>query len=226
MRLINQENHRTNILPLLTVATFGLHLLTLLLLMFDGSLLQQLNRQSTTPRLVELVDGSTLTVERQKSLDRNSETIRRFVGETMTLVFTWSEKQPPRTVWQISSELVADDFRKKFESVIANLNPGNQFENISRGTENVLVLQRVSQPTKIADGKWKLEMFANSLNFGSSDQLGKSVPFNKQILVRVVNRQPTSVPNAPLPLDLAVYRLGEAGLEVYNVCDIEDKNCS
>ena len=228
MRLITQENHRTNILPLLTVATFGLHLFTLLLLMFDGSLLQQLSRKATASSLVQLADGSVLTVEPKPNLERNPETIRRFVGETMTLMFTWSQKQQPRTVLQVSSDLVADDFRKKFESIITNLNTGNQFENISRGTENVLVLKRISQPTPIGDGKgkWKVEIYANSLNFGSADQLGKSVPFNKQILVRVIDRQATSVPNAPLPLDLAVHRLGEAGLEVYNVCDLEDIKCS
>jgi len=226
MRLINQENHKTNILPLLTVATFGLHLFTLLLLMFDGSLLQQLGRKSTAPSLVQLADGSTLKVEPKQNLERNPETIRRFVGETMTLMFTWSQKQQPRTVLQsISSELVADGFRKKFDLQMNSLNTGSQFENISRGTENVLVLQRVSQPTKIGDGKWKVEIFANSLNFGISSQLGTSIPVDKQILVRVIDRQATSLPNAPLPLDLAVHRLGEAGLEVYNMCEIEDMKC-
>ncbi|MBR8835122.1 MAG: hypothetical protein DSM106950_14085 [Stigonema ocellatum SAG 48.90 = DSM 106950] len=234
MRLINQENHRTNILPLLTVGTFGLHLLGLLLLTFDASLLQQLKtRPSKTQSLVQLVDGSVLTVETTDHFKRNPETIRRFVGETMTLLFTWSQKQQPKTVLQtISSELVADGFRSKFESQITNLNPRNQFENINRGTENVLVLQRISQPTEIGPlteigpGKWKVEIYANSLIFGSSDELGKSTPFNKQILVRTIDKQATSLPNAPQPLNLAVHRLGQAGLEVYNICEIQDTKCS
>jgi hypothetical protein len=226
MRLINQENKRTNILPLLMVATFSLHLLTLLILMFHGSLLQRLNHKNKIPSLVQLVDGSTLTAEPKDNLERTPETIKRFVGETMTLMFTWSQQQPPKTVLQTGSQLIADNYQKKFESLITTLNPGNPYENISRGTETVLIIQRVSQPEQIEPGKWKVEIFANSLMFGTSDKLGKSTPFNKQILVRATNKQPTTSLDEPLPLNSAVHRLGQAELEVYNVCEIKDIKCS
>jgi endonuclease YncB( thermonuclease family) len=225
MRLLKLDN-KNNILALLAVATFSLHLFTLLLLMFHGSMLQQLNRKNATQSLVQLADGSTITVNPEQNLDRNPQTIRRFVGETMTLMFTWSQKQPPETVWQISSQLLADKFREKFQSEIKNIIPENQFENLTKGTENVLALQTISQPTKIADGKWKVEMFAKSLMFQNSEKLGKPITLNKQILVRVIDRQTTLLPNAPLPLHLAINRLGEAKLEIYNICEIEDKNCS
>jgi endonuclease YncB( thermonuclease family) len=226
MRLLKSENNKNNILALLAVATFTLHLFTLLLLMFHGAMLQQLNRKNADQSLVQLADGSTITVDPQQNLDRNPETIRRFVGETMTLMFTWSQKQPPETVWQISSELLAENLREKFQSEIKNIIPENQFENLTRGTENAFVLQTISQPIKIGDGKWKVEIFANSLMFQSSDKLGKPIPFNKEILVRVIDRQTTLLPNAPQPLNLAVNHLGEAKLEIYNICEIKDKNCS
>jgi hypothetical protein len=194
--------------------------------MFHGSLLQQLNRKNKAPSLVQLVDGSTLTAEPKENLERTPETIRRFVGETMTLMFTWSQKQPPRTVLQLGSELIADNYQKNFQSLMTNLNPGNQFENISRGTESVLIIQRITQPEQIEPGKWKVEMFANSLIFGSADKLGKSTPFSKQILVRATNKQLAPLPDAPLPLHLAVRRLGQAELEVYNICEIKDIKCS
>jgi hypothetical protein len=226
MRLVKPETNPKNILPLLTVVTFGLHVFTLLLLFFHGSLLQQLSRKSKEPSLVQLADGSTLTVESKQNLERNPETIRRFVGETMTLMFTWSQKQPPKMVWQIGSDLIANNFKDKFKSQLINLNPGNQFENISIGTENVLILQKVSQPTQIGEGKWKVEIIGNSLLFGSSDKLGKSVPFNKQILVRAIDKQATTLPDAASPLYSAVYRLGEARLQLYNMCEIKDMKCS
>ena len=69
-------------------------------------------------------------------------------------------------------------------------------------------------------------MFANQLVFSGYDRLGKSTSFNKQILVRAIDEPATSLPNAALPLQFAAYRLGEARLEIYNVCDIKDKNCS
>ncbi len=222
MQLLNQESKKTNILPFLAVATFSLNIFALLVLMFHGSMLQQLNRKNAMPSLVQLADGSAITVDSKQNSERTPEIIRRFVGETMTLMMTWSPKQPQRIVQQISSDLLANGFRQKFEKEISNLTPGNQ----SSGIESVLILQRVSQPTQIEDGKWRVEMLANQLSLTSFDPLGNSTPFNKQILVRTIKDSETPLPNTPLPLSLSVHRLGEARLEIYNICDIKDKNCS
>lgn len=226
MQLLKPENRKNSPLPLLAVGTFGLHVFTLLLLIFHGSMLQQLGRQLTPQTLVQLVDGRTITVDAQPSLERQPEAIRRFVGETMSLMLTWSQQQPPTQVWEITSQLVADGFKPKLKSEITNLNPDSQFENVNAGAENVLVIQKISQPTEIGNGNWKVEMFANQLVFNSYDRLGKSISFNKQILVRAIDEPATSLPNAALPLHFAAYRLGEARLEIYNICEIKDKNCS
>ncbi|MBN3950512.1 MAG: hypothetical protein HWQ38_30215 [Nostoc sp. NMS7] len=226
MQLLKPENRTNSPLPVLVVGTFGLHLFTLLLLIFNGSMLQQLSRQLTPQSLVQLVDGHTITVDPQPNLERQPEAIRRFVGETMTLMLTWSEQQPPIQVWEITSQLVADDFKQKLKSEITNLNPDSQFENVNRGAENVLVIQKISQPTEIDNGKWKVNIVANQLVFSSYDKLGKSVSFNKQILVRAIDQPTPSLPNAALPLHFAAYRLGQARLEIYNVCEIQDQNCS
>jgi hypothetical protein len=116
--------------------------------------------------------------------------------------------------------------KQKFFTEITNLNSATQLEKINKGTEHVLVVQKISQPTQIADGKWKVEMLANQLTFTNSDNLGTSVSFNKQILVRARDEQATPLPEAPLPWHLAAYRLGEAKLEIYNICEIKDHNCS
>ncbi|KZL49327.1 hypothetical protein A2T98_13370 [Nodularia spumigena CENA596] len=226
MQLVKPENKKTSILPLLAVGTFGLHLFSLLLLLFHSSMLQALKKQLTPQTLVQLVDGRAITVDTQKTDERHPETIRRFVGETMTLMLTWSQQQPPLTVWQISSQLLASNLKPKFQAEISNLNPTGQLANINRQTEYVLVVKKISQPTKIADGKWKIEMLANQLNFSVSNNLGTSTAFNKQILVRAIEQPATSLPAQPLPWDLAAYRLGEARLEIYQICDIKDKNCS
>ncbi|MBN4005316.1 hypothetical protein [Nostoc sp. LPT] len=226
MQLLKPENKKNSPLPLLAVGTFGLHLFTLLLLIFHWSMLQQLGRQLTPQSLVQLVDGHAITVDPQANLERQPETIRRFVGETMSLMLTWSQQQPPTQIWEITSQLVADDFKQKLKSEITNLNPDSQFENVNRGAENVLVIQKVSQPQEISNGKWKVEILANQLIFNSYDKLGKSVSFNKQILVRAIDEPATSLPNAALPSQFAAYRLGEARLEIYNICEIKDNNCS
>lgn len=157
MQLLKSENKKTNILPLFAVATLGLHLLTLLLLMFHWSILQRLNRQTTLQSLVQLIDGRAIIVDPQENLERYPETIRRFVGETMTLMLTWSQQQPPKTVWDISSELVTDDFQPKLQAEINNLNPGKKLDNFNKSTEQILVIQRISQPTQVSrvSGKCK-----------------------------------------------------------------------
>ncbi|YAF95037.1 MAG: hypothetical protein AB3A66_21025 [Nodularia sp. CChRGM 3473] len=226
MQLLKPENKKSSILPLLAVGTFSLHLFSLLLLLFHSSMLQDLKQQLTPKSLVQLVDGRAITADPKQSYERHPDTIRRFVGETMTLMLTWSQQQPPITVWEISSQLLANDLKPRFQSEITNLNSTKQFANINQGTEYVLVVQKISQPTQIADGNWKVEMLANQLNFTSSNNLGTSIPFNKQILVRAIDEPATSLPTKPLPWHLAAYRLGEARLEIYEICDIKDNTCS
>lgn len=230
MQILKPENtKKSSILPLLAVGTFGLHIFTLLLLMFHGSLLQDLSRQLTPQSLVQLVDGRAITVDPKPSFERNPETIRHFVGETMTLMLTWSQQQPPKTIWAISSQLLTNDLQPKLQAEITNLTSAAQFENINinQGTEYVLVIQKISQPVAIGDGRWKVELLANQLTFSGYDNLGTSTPFNKQILVEAIDEQAASLPDtAPLPWHFAAYRLGEARLKIYNICAITDKNCS
>ncbi|MBD2363208.1 MULTISPECIES: hypothetical protein [unclassified Anabaena] len=226
MQLLKSETRKSSILPLLAVGTFGLHLFTLLLLMFHGSMLELLNQRLTPRSLVQLVNGNAITVDPKSSIERHPETIRRFVGETMTLMLTWSSKQPQATIWETSSSLLASNFQSKFLSEINNLNFSRKFGNTNRSDEHIFIIQRISQPTPVGEGKWKVEILANQLIFNNSDNLGRSISFNKQVLVRAIDESVISLPPTPLPWHLAAYRLGEARLEIYNICDLEDKNCS
>jgi hypothetical protein len=225
MQLVKPENKKTSILPLLAVGTFGLHILSLLLLLFHSSMIQALQKQLTPQSLVQLVDGRAITGDPQATHERHPETIRRFVGETMTLMLTWSQQQPPQTIWQITSQLLANNLRSQFQAEITNLNPTGQLANINRQTEYVLVIERISQPTQIAEGKWQVEMFAHHLNFSPANNLGTATEFNKQILVRTIDEPAAVLPNQPSPWHLAAYRLGEARLEIYQICEITDNNC-
>ena len=226
MQILKTENKKSNILPLFAVVTFGLNVFALLLLMFNGSLVQALKQQLTPQSLVQLLDGRSMTVDPKPSFDRHPEVIRRFVGETMSLMLTWSEPQPPQTAWGISSQMLSNNIKQKLLLELTNLKSGSQFEVINKGSEYVLVIDRISQPTPIAAGAWKIEMSAHQLSFSNYDKLGESSPFNKQILVRAVDEPAASLPQNPQSWHLAAYRLGEARLEIYNICDIKDTNCS
>jgi hypothetical protein len=221
-----KENQKKNLLFLFALGTFGLNFVILLLLFFHGTMLQQLSQQLAPQSLVELADGRVISADPETNLERQPETIRRFIGETMTLMFTFSSKQPQNEVLEISSALLMDRFKSKFKTEIMKLNKINQVTSNDRSTESVLVIERISQPINIGVGEWKVEIQAHQLIFSGSDLLGRSIPFNRQILVRAIANNPLALPDNPLPWQLVTFRLGEARLEIYNMCDLQQKNCS
>ncbi|MFM7440830.1 MAG: hypothetical protein ACKO2V_19900 [Snowella sp.] len=226
MKLFQSENQKKNILFLFALGTFGLNFVILLLLFFHETMLQQLSQQLAPQSLIELADGRVISADPETNLERQPETIRRFVGETMTLMLTFSSKQPQNEILAISSALLMDRFKPKFQTERLRLNQKNQIALNNRSTESVLIIERISQPIKIGVGEWKVEIRANQLIFSGSDLLGKSIPFNRQILVRAIANKTISLPDNPLPWHLATFRLGEARLEIYNMCELQQKDCS
>jgi hypothetical protein len=224
MHLFNQPKNKFNILPTFAVATFGLHLLALGVLMFHGSMLQRLGGK-LPQSLIQLIDGRAITVTSQDSLERNPETIRRFVGEIMTLMFTWSEKMPPQYVWDTTSIMLSSNLQQKFQSEFLEGIPVKNTANTPPGTESLFIIRTISQPEQTADGQWLVEIIANRIIFTRYDKGGQAMTFRKKILVQAVETQAVTLPDTPIPLHSAVYRLGEARLEISNICDVKDKNC-
>ena len=228
MRLSQRESKKNNIiLPAFAVFSFGLHLIGLMLLLFHGSMLKQLKRQFIPQSLVQLADGRTITVDSQQNLERHPETIRRFVAETISFMLTHSEKQSQEIIWKIGSELLAKELRLKSPEKVLSFNPSQKFLDGERITETVLVIQKISQPKKIEDGKWKVQIVAHQLIFTDYNRLGKAIAINKQISVRAVNRPAFSLSKKPLPerLHLTASQIGEARLQVYHICDMQAANC-
>ncbi|MEM7553906.1 MAG: hypothetical protein AAF378_07365 [Cyanobacteria bacterium P01_A01_bin.84] len=226
MRSLKTQNINTNIIPLFVVATFGLHLLTFLILMFHSKMLQQVKKKSLPETLVQLADGRAIAVDAQKNFQRNPRTIQRFVGETMTLMFTSSDKLPTKVVWQISSQLLSEKYQQTLKSQNKSLYLENELKKISKGKESVFIINNISPPVEISPGKWKVQISARRLIFRNYDKLGSPITFNKQILVRSLEKTSVPVPKFPTPLSLAVHRLGYAKLEIYNICEIQNKDCS
>lgn len=226
MRSLTNSTNSKNIIPLFVIGTFGLHILTLLILMFHSQMLQQVKNKSSPQTLVQLADGDTITVNAKKNFERNPQTIQRFVGETMTLMFTSSKKLSTKAVWQVSSQLLSDKYQQKLKSSNKTLYLENELTRVSKANQTIFIINRISPPIELSKGKWKVELFAHRLIFRNYDKLGSPISFNKQILVRSLEKPKISTPNFPTPLNLAVHRLGSARLEIYNICEIQDKNCS
>lgn len=224
MQLLPQKKSKYNIFPIFAVTTFGLNLLTLFILIFHGSILHKLSTK-LPPSLVQLVDGRAITVESQTNLERHPAIIRRFVGQTMTLMFTWSENQSPQTVWQTTSLLLSENLRQKFELEFSQGVSGKNLANAIAEAESLLLIREISQPQKISDGKWQVEISANRIISSGKVQGTSTIPLKKKILIQATDTQQITLPNSPIPLHTAVSRLGEARLEIYNICDIKDHKC-
>ncbi|ACK71577.1 conserved hypothetical protein [Gloeothece citriformis PCC 7424] len=225
VRLSQPDHQKKNILLLLGIGTFCFNLFALLLIVFNSSMVQQLSRQLTPQVLVELLDGRAITADSEPNLQRQPQTIRRFVGETLTFMLTTSSEQPPATIWEVSSDLLMTDFQNQFYQEFFTKNLDKSLRSNNQEPERIFVIQTISQPVEIAPGKWKVEIFANQLIFSNSNNLGKSIPFNQQILVRAVEKPAISRPDNPVSWHLVAYRLGEARLQIYKICGLEDKKC-
>lgn len=226
MRLPQRESKSNKILlPAFAVFSFGLHLFGLILLMFHDSMLSQLKQQFIPQSLVQLADGRTITVDSQQNLERHPETIRRFVAEATSFMLTHSEKQPPEVIWKIGSGLLDRELQLKSPEEILSFDPGQKFIDGGEVTETVFVIQKISQPKKIEDGKWKVQIVAHQLIFTDYDRLGEAIAFNKQISVRAVNRPALSLPDNHISGHLTAVQIGQAKLEIFDICDIQAPNC-
>lgn len=226
MRSLNPNKNNTNLIPLFVIGTFSLHLLTVVTLMFHNTMLQQVKRKILPETLVQLADGRTIGVAATGNLERNQQTIRRFVGEVMTLMFTSSKNLPPNLIKEITFSLIGEEFRHKLNSKNNKIGFNNQQEKTLRNTENVLVIKKISQPEKISSGNWSVNILANRLTFKGTEKTGDSIPFNKTIFVRAIEKSKVTPISSGIPANFAVSSLWEARLEIYNICELKDKKCS
>jgi hypothetical protein len=154
-RLLEEKKSTWNLLAIFAIATFGLHVLTLFFLIFQGFVIRQYSTRKP-PTFVQLTDGKGTLVN--DNLEREPEEIRQFVAKTMGAIFDWSGTLPPQTVEQatnpqadsgiaiktpqglirkvptaswVGSFALAEDFRQGFLAQIADITPPEVFSNKS-----------------------------------------------------------------------------------------------
>lgn len=238
---------KTEVMPLFVLCTSVLQIFILFLLLVEGVWLSRLSRKSP-PSLVQMLDGRVLRVAPMESSDRTPETIKHFVGQTMALMFNWSGTLPPTPEsgqknvpkpdpgvpiktesigsggekvttpsWEASFAL-SESFRPEFLQKLATLTPRSIF---SGGTQVVLMVTHLSEPQKLAPGKWKVKTVANLLTFDQGDNTGKAIPFNKDVYVRSIDTPLLPLPNGVSSLHQTAYQIRQAGLEIYAIRDLQ-----
>ncbi len=256
MVLLEKRKKRTGgFLLAFALATFGLHLFVLFLLIFQGLTIRKLSLEKS-PTFVQLIDDKPVTVT--DDLAREPEAIRQFVSQTMTSMFNWSGTLPAQSIEQaarplsdpgvsirtpqgfsrkvatsswIASFALSEDFRKGFLSTIAEITPPEVFSNnSSQALSSQLIIKRVYPPEKIGPGKWRIGMVADLIQKKRSEENKKViVPFNKDLLVRAVDTYVYPLTNTATDLQRAVYSVRSAKMEIYeirNLCLLDEDSAS
>lgn len=234
MEILNKKD--LNLTPIFIVASTGLQIILLLLVFILTARVGKL-ANSKIPTLVELNDGTSARVAPIGHNDRTPQVITDFVARTITGLMSWNavslvtdsyekknsqldpgvearDKKMTTGTWSAGFAL-SEDFRKPFLEELAQLTPPDVF---SGKTQSTLIVRHLSEPEKISEGAWKLDMVANLVIFEDSNQVGKAISFNKTIFIRAVDTPPLAS-NAS-DLQRTIYRVRQAGLEIFKIQDL------
>lgn len=249
VRLLEKKKSPVSVLTIFAIVSFGLHILVLLLFIFQGTKINQLSWRKQ-PNFVQMVDGNV--VNETDDLGRDSEVIRQFVSKTMSSIFNWSGSLPPQTIEEVGqpkpdlgiliktptagsqrvttsswlgSFAVSEDFRKGFLSQIAAMTPPEVFAtNPQQVISGELRIKRVYPPKQIDSRRWSVGMVADLIQQKKADGHQVIIPFNKDLLVRAVDYFDYPAVGQTTVLQSAIYRVRADRLEIYelrNLCLID-----
>jgi hypothetical protein len=238
---------KTYVFPIFVLVTLVMQFIAIFALLIQSGLWANLSRRPV-PTLVQLVDGRAIQVGPSGHLDRSPETIRRFVNETLTLMFSWSGVLPPSnpneynnpkpdpgisttesgvqgrittSSWQAGFAL-AEKFRKPFLETVAKLTPGGVFDE-GKGVQSTFIINYISFPEPVGAGRWKVKLISNLVLITEQDKLGSPIPFNKEVFIAAVDPPTDPLGDNSSPLQKVVYRIRQAGLEIYSIRDLSQE---
>lgn len=202
------------------------------------------NKQA--PSLVQLNSGEVIRTKAVEPKERTSETIKKFTSDTFIRLFNWDgviqesdEKGNPVTKPDTGIEIDDEgkkigrittkafeaafalsekqDFRASFLRKLAQITPPGVFGN---ETQVSLVPRYVSEPRKIDDGKWEVDIVATLVTFQRINNAGRGISFNKTVTLEAV-----STPQIP-PIDTPelakkIYMVRKSGLEITQIIDLD-----
>ncbi len=191
------------------------------------------------PSLVQLEGGRSITVEPMDNKDRTPAVIQKFVQDEATAllsvsgkIFTGDVKNPAindpgvavdgnnkkiTTLAKVAGFGLSEDFRPAFLRSLADLTPQEAFSAQVVGAQKALIIQDISEPQKVGDGKWKVTVIASLVKTTGLNQIGEAVAWNKDVFVQAVPA-PDVTPQAS-DLEKQIAQSRQSGLEIYAVRD-------
>lgn len=178
---------------------------------------------------VQLVDGQTIAVTTVSSYERQPQTIRKFISEVFSLMFSWTgflpnegniQNQAPipdlgvpisqgkrvPTVAMYSSFAFSEKIRNPMLEQIAQLTPQTLFGAVPVGQVNtkpriLLLIEYIGDPQPKGIGRWEVELVSSLVIFEPSTPQGRLLsPFNKIVTVRAVEPITKMVENPAINL--------------------------
>ncbi len=228
--------------PVYVIASMALNGLSVVLLLICTSAIIRLAYRPV-PTLVQSETGEMLKTSEAPSWHREPQVIKNFVGQTFTLLFSWSgiaklpneagelvtQRDPGvklnnndviTTPAYEASYALAADFRESFREKIANLTPGTVWNG---KTQVQIEFITIGEPLPITKGRWKVNLVANLIIRSPTNPSGRALPFNKTVYLRAIDTPPLPLPDEATPLQQTVNTIRLSQLEIYKIQDLEEK---
>ena len=218
------------------------NILSCLLQIINFGISSGTNRYVKGMTIVQLEDGSTSIAKLLGPNERTNETIKKFISDSMVKMFNWDgliqanengenitkpdkgmevqttkgvNKKIPTKAWSAAFALSENqEFRANFIKKLAEIIPEGVFYG---QTQVSLVPRHLSEPRKISDGKWEVDLIATLVTFNKDKNEGKGITFNKTITVEAIDT-PQSPPGTT-ELAKKIYSARKSGLEIIEIID-------
>ena len=195
---------KINYTPLLLLGNFGLSIVIILQLLFQGSLLLEVGNEPPT-RFVELTNGETLKTQPITSKERSPQAIDKFTRTMMEALFSASnniavvegnnlEKEAgvsinEKTITERSAVALMFVTPELMPMLLDDISKVVNKEILAGSKTRVLKITHLSKPQKVENrtGYWEVDMVATLYTYNPLQRELLSSRFNKKIQLKVVD---------------------------------------
>ncbi|WGV29072.1 hypothetical protein QI031_31425 (plasmid) [Halotia branconii CENA392] len=228
---------------IISLAGFSMAFFSLLLQLLNYGAVSSLGKKQLA--LVQLSSGESVIAQAVEPSERSNEVIKKFISDTFIKMFNWdglvktfNEKGEPITKQDTGIDVgrtegsngrvttsayeaafaisEKQDFRTAFLRKLAVMTPAGIFNG---DTQVSLIPRFISDPRKIKDGKWEIDLVATLVTFTRVDNAGQGISFNKTITVEAIDT-PQEIPGGTTALAKSIYQSRRLGLEITQIVDL------